>query len=267
MTAGGPRKPRLCNLPIRLTGAAALCLVAWSAVAQTGPDAPAPPAAGASQAAPDAPAGADTTPPGAPQSQGASTPEVDAQQAAEGTEEADCGCPKADPAVDQTVSEASSVIAANVGAADKICGLITPLVTANPCAAPDVIAAAGQYPEIAEKLAQCLSTIQSGLKAQSPQSAETVEKVVACAPPAFQAAYSESLSPTDGGDGSAGTGPGGGGAGPTGAATPGGTVPTGGGGFGPTSTFGRFGRFGSGPVTPDPDDDGGSFGGDPVSPF
>jgi hypothetical protein len=150
------------------------------------------------------------------------------------------------------------VIAANVGAPDKICGLITPLVNANPCAAPDVIAAAGQYPEIAENLAQCLSKIQSGLKTQSPESATTVEKVVACAPPAFQAAYSESLA-SDGGDGPApgGGADAGGGVGPTGGTT----GSTGGGGFGPTSTFGSFGRFGGGPNTSE------TFGGGSVSPF
>lgn len=210
----------------------------------------------------------------APQAQGdpsqaQANPQSDAspsseQKTAENAE-TDCGCPKADPAAAQTVSEATKIIEANLTSPEAICGLITPLVSANPCAAPDVIAAAGAHPEIAEKLAQCLSTIQKGLKKKTPEAAATVEKVVACAPPAFQAAYSESLAP-DGGDSTTpGTdGPTGANATPPGTG-PGPTGPTGGtggnGGFNPTSPIGTLSRFGGGPIVPQ------SFGGGSVSPF
>jgi hypothetical protein len=242
--------------------AALLCFAASAAGAQTATETPA--GGSATQAASPPPAQAAPPQSDAPPGDGGDGQQPDdAQQTAENADEADCGCPKSDPAVDQTVSEASSVIAANVGAPDKICGLITPLVGANPCSAPDVIAAAGQYPEIAEKLAQCLSSIQSGLKTKSPESATTVEKAVACAPPAFQAAYSESLAP-DGADAATpGGGADAGGGGPAGGTTAGTTGPTGGGGFGPTSTFGSFGRFGGGPNT----STSGDLGGGSVSPF
>jgi hypothetical protein len=227
-----------------------LCLIT-SAYAQTSADTPAqspPPETQSDQPQADADGQPDDT----------STDEVATAEDAE----ADCGCPKVDPEAEQTVSEATSVIAANVSEPDKICGLVTPLVVENPCAAPDVIAAASEYPDIAEKLAQCLSTIQSNLKAETPEAAETVEKVVSCAPPAFQAAYSESLAPdaTDTTPGADAAGGADGGPGTPGAGTTG--TPTGGnGGFSPTNTFGAFTSFGSGPT------DGGSLGGGSVSPF
>lgn len=253
MTFGGRCTIIRCNAVGRIAGTAVLCLLTATAYAQTGNDAPVLPGPPAPQA--------ETQPP---------TPPAGDTQTAEGTETTDCGCPKADPAAAQAVSEASNVIAANLSEPDKICGLVTPLVSANPCAAPDVIAAAQEHPEIAEKLAQCLSKIQSGLKTTTPESAATVQKVVSCAPPAFQAAYSESLasdsSSTSPGGNTTGPGATPGAApapGPSGTSGPAGTPGAAnlagtGGGFGGVVGFGRFGsglNAASGP------------GGGSVSPF
>lgn len=245
----------LCGLSCAMLAAIALWCPITPAHAQT-TEAPAqtqPPPDPPSEPKVDEPqAGADGQTDGSPSSE--------TETAENGEEEQDCGCPKQDPEAAQTVSEASSVIAANVAEPDKICGLVTPIVSANPCAAPDVIAAAGEYPEIAEKLAQCLSTIQSKLKTETPEGAETVEKVVACAPPAFQAAYSESLAP-DAADTTPGGEAAGGDAGTAGPSTTGSTPTGGNGGFTPTNTFGTTSTTGGGPRG------GGGSNGGSVSPF
>lgn len=156
----------------------------------------------------------------------------------------DCGCP---PAL-QAGSQISAIVAQNLSQPQGICAAVTPLITANACAAGDLVAAAAQYPQHLQELAQCLSNIQSGLNSTIPDEAAKVQKVVSCASPSFQAAYAESYVPTE--SASADT---------TGsvAATSGGATGGSSGGGPGGSSGGGFGTLGSGT---------GGFGANLVSP-
>lgn len=157
-----------------------------------------------------------------------------------------CGCSDNS----QASAQVSALITQSAGNAQQACAAVTPIITANPCAAAGLIGAATQGAKISDGLAQCLANIQKGLKSTIPAAAKSIEKVVTCAPPVFQAAYAEALAPTDpaptqtasaGGNDGGGTGSGGSSSGGSSAASSGGGAS--GGGFG--TLGGGSGGFGA----------------------
>jgi hypothetical protein len=100
------------------------------------------------------------------------------------------------PATDsQTIAV---LIESNRGAgAEALMQALSPLVIADPAAAYDIVAAAGDNPEMAEALAEVLANAQSELKRLDPDKARQLATIVADAPAGFQAAYAVALSPGD----------------------------------------------------------------------
>jgi hypothetical protein len=118
------------------------------------------------------------------------------------------------PATTPLAITIGEIVAANVETPEKICPAVTPIIIAEPGAAFDLIETAKQRPKQMERLAQCLSQIQSVMKSSNPQGAKVIDVLVASAPAGFQAAYAIALATGDGGGtasaGSAGDGAGGG---------------------------------------------------------
>lgn len=174
-------------------------------------------------------------------------------------------------AVPQAVT-ISEIVAANVQTPEKICAAVTPIITAEPGAAFDLIETARQRPKQSEMLAQCLSQIQTGMKKVNPDGAKTIDALVASAPAAFQAAYAVALanaSSGDSGSGSAdaGSGDSGGSSGgsSSGGGSSGGSTASGGGGGGSGGGGGTgFSGFAGGGAIGGGGGSGGNFG-TPVS--
>jgi hypothetical protein len=144
------------------------------------------------------------------------------------------------------------VVAANGTNTKATCTAVRPIVAKSPSAAAEIVTAATANPALTCGLAECLSSIQRGMKKSNPAGAKEVSEIVSTAPPAFKSCYALALAPS---------GPGaGGGAGQPGAVADAGTdAGNGGSGSGPGGSAGGFGAgFGS---------FGGTAGGSLVSPF
>lgn len=118
----------------------------------------------------------------------------------------------------------SQVVAANGANIKATCTAVRPVVTKSPSAAADLVAAASGSPALACGLAECLSSIQRGMKKSNPDGAKEVSEIVSTAPAPFKSCYALAGAPAgpnggagqqsadagvDAGNGGSGNGPGG----------------------------------------------------------